>query len=533
MPDDDNNRRNPSSYTEWIEWANAYYETYTVPVPSILGLQNISIGDTHVGANNMPQSQTVNNEPLFECVSCFHKRPQSQLRTFYVPVWGIGPMPLTDFNEGRTQPFALSPRLCCNECWCPRCNVPVSKVGSRFINEGEADVNHNGITDVRCKHSWCKTHGRGSHFSECRACGNCNEACNCFTCNSCGERRSGRDHRICEHCDNGSCCCRCYQCSRCYNWFANTRSAGYCEDCNACQTCCQCAFRFSSIIMGDSTRLPYFHDSKRHKGRFISTEIEIAGSDPKKANFVNEAIEKWAAIAVEDGSLPVEGYEINTAPAKDEMFDKEITEICDALKKANAIVTKRCGLHVHLDARDMTYYDLRKILQVYWAVEDDMFSMLPASRRDNRYCLRVKRDQGWSDVIHKKLSNKMWREAMTEKMYSFKHDPMNKRPQNGFRKRKYEQARYYALNLHSWFYRKTIEFRHHHGTADKTKIINWARICESVVDFAMKHSEREIRLHFANNVTPLASILNPVLKDYFLERQQYFRINANDVEVLP
>lgn len=263
----------------------------------------------------------------------------------------------------------------------------------------------------------------------------------------------------------------------------------------------------------------------------MSAEIEVSNSDPSKAFFVNDALAKWQSVAVRDGSLPQEGYEINTAPAKDEMFDNQIIEICDSLASAKAFVNRKCGLHVHIDARDMNYYDLRKILQVYWAVEDDMFNMLAHHRRENnRFCLRVKRGQGWSDILNRKLSNDEWRAAVMHKMYSFKHNEMDKRAQNGFRTHKYDNARYYALNLHSWFFRKTVEFRHHHGTIDKTKILNWAHICEKVIDFAMRSSERDIKSQFLNNPEPLASILPPSLKSYYLERKTFFKTNALDPE---
>lgn len=478
---------------------------------------------------NVPQ--TNNNGTQLECVSCFKAYPEAGMHTFYVAAWGIGPMTANDLANAVDRPHGLSPRFCCNQCWCRFCNLPVSKAGNRFLALGEPDPNNTGIADVRCTHAWCKAHGRGSHFKECRGCGNCNAVCDCFTCITCNENRSGRDYRVCERCNQGTCCCHCYQCGACRVWY--THREGNCGDCNTCQACCECSMRYSSVILSPHDTRPTFHHSKRNKGRFIAAELEVAGSNPDNAYLINETLEHWKAVAVRDGSLPAEGYEINTAPAKDESFDNQIIEICDTLTKANAYFTKKCGLHIHLDARDVNYYDLRKILQVYWYIESDLFKMVAGNRQDNRYCIPVKRHQGWSDVLFRKMSNKEWRDAVTAKMYSFKHDPTNKRSQNGFRRKKYSDARYFALNLHSWFFRKTIEFRHHQGSLNKTKIINWARICESIVEYALKSSEKDIKAQFTTNPEPLASILSPTLKDYYHARARYFSLQPNDEEQRP
>jgi len=52
---------------------------------------------------------------------------------------------------------------------------------------------------------------------------------------------------------------------------------------------------------------------------------------------------------------------------------------------------------------------------------------------------------------------------------------------------KYNHTRYCGLNLHSVFYRGTIEFRQHAGTVDEEKILRWAGILLFVVDYAINH----------------------------------------------
>jgi hypothetical protein len=47
-----------------------------------------------------------------------------------------------------------------------------------------------------------------------------------------------------------------------------------------------------------------------------------------------------------------------------------------------------------------------------------------------------------------------------------------------------QAIRYRGLNLHSWFYQGTLEFRHHEGSTDWEEIVNWAMFCGFIVDLA-------------------------------------------------
>jgi hypothetical protein len=47
---------------------------------------------------------------------------------------------------------------------------------------------------------------------------------------------------------------------------------------------------------------------------------------------------------------------------------------------------------------------------------------------------------------------------------------------------KYNDARYCGLNLHSRYFHGSLEFRLHSGTLNKTKIVNWIRILNAIIE---------------------------------------------------
>ena len=59
---------------------------------------------------------------------------------------------------------------------------------------------------------------------------------------------------------------------------------------------------------------------------------------------------------------------------------------------------------------------------------------------------------------------------------------------SGISREKYNDSRYHGLNLHARFYLGTIEFRYHSGTLNSEKIINWVKICNSIIETGMKLS---------------------------------------------
>lgn len=415
------------------------------------------------------------------------------------PTWHR--FPSTGNNEDGTDPT-----YCCSNCYCNDCDAP----------RGSEDC---GCTLCKNFDSCCY------NVADCNECELCNDCCQCWTCEGC-DNRIRSNVPSCDVCSRCNDCCECPFCESCGTRQSEDRFS--CSECSNCNSCCDCHVASGLELIDGHDHTPTFHEPltkmgsldvvSARKNRFMAVEIEVAESDPHKSSKIQKVLGDWDAIVVADGSLGSSGYEINTAPAKGNSFTKQINEICDVLDSANATVDRKCGLHVHIDCRDMRYYDLRKLLYVYCKVEQDLFSMISPRRTNNSYCEKL------NGKFYKPLSREMEHNSPKEWKRSLLQTYYGANIKRGeFRKQKYNQNRYYALNVHSWFYRGTIEFRHHHGTVEATAILNWANICHTIVQYAMNNSETDIEKN-VDKTAPLLSVLHdqPKLAEYFKDRKEFY-----------
>jgi len=275
----------------------------------------------------------------------------------------------------------------------------------------------------------------------------------------------------------------CYKCSR--NTFS---MAKFCFNCEYCRKCCVCTtpkFFHSKLEFYSPTSA----QKKLNKSpRFISAEIEVARITKNK-KLVEDIVRKWNGSIVYDGTLPKNsGFEINTAPAGGDLYVKQVNQICDKLAKAGATINNQCGLHVHIDARDYNYNDLARLIKIYAAIEPALFFMVPAARRNSIYSLKC------GDALeHAIKANKLPHIQLKEKIITAIYGEPDS---VSYRKEKrgagHGTGRYYALNLHSWFYRGTIECRLFEGTLDKNEIIGWGVLWANILDFALHSSDDEV-----------------------------------------
>lgn len=179
-----------------------------------------------------------------------------------------------------------------------------------------------------------------------------------------------------------------------------------------------------------------------------------------------------------DGSLQ-NGLEIVTNPANNAELARVLRDTTKVLQKNNACIRSTCGLHVHINAGQWSQLEIKKIARFYMLFEKDIFAMLPRSRRANRYCKALTIAENIKEFYSRKHLDNAVYPKITDKGYC--------------KKDRYNQARYFALNLHSYFYRGTLEFRHHSGTLNYIKIKNWINIIHTICDKALKISDGNLK----------------------------------------
>lgn len=261
-----------------------------------------------------------------------------------------------------------------------------------------------------------------------------------------------------------------------------------------CGTCgCSCNLGRRGVAYVEGPENPKFHTAPKSghsvnpSKRFIAAEIEVAGVDQTtEDDVVSPVVKKWEGAIVRDGSLPDTGFEINTAPANGDLYIQQIKEITDSIAQKKGFVNNQCGLHVHIDARDFTYYDIRKLVILYAKIEDALYSIVAKSRKESQYCIPCGKKLVRN--LDKNLIPKDNEKQIIKNIYGDTYE--NTR---NVRHDKYNQSRYNALNLHSWVYRGTIECRMHHGTINFNKIKNWGILWAGILDYAYENTEADLK----------------------------------------
>lgn len=366
---------------------------------------------------------------------------------------------------------------------------------------------------------------------EAYACSNCIEyfqscrSCTRYFLTSMEGVTTINDHFYCRDCSQ-SLTWRCTACDECFEIDRNVglriRNHIYCEDCRSdniftcnecgdleenssrfgCQTCgnyfCHSCQREHRSECGYRELIePYqFMEGKKENSilpfsRFVGVEIEAEKGELSK---ISKKLPAYVGI-VRDGSLHDRGVEIVTPPANYDILENIVGEVTTVLKANGFKGTSNCGLHLHYDARDIMK-DHRKIIQViktFFAMEDLLYSMLPPSRwvpEDGRknYCQRLSEDylfKNFRKQVNKNDFEKDWYKVTTMRQVQNR------------KSHKYDESRYYGLNIHSIFYRGTIELRYHSGTIEEKKIINWIDITSRMVNYAIhRYDEKEVAWFF-------------------------------------
>lgn len=225
----------------------------------------------------------------------------------------------------------------------------------------------------------------------------------------------------------------------------------------------------------------------------------IEGTEyPKKIVRNIETIKEYTAEVVRldqtsDGSVSTSMCSVEfvspilSGPTGEDFIKKTVKSI----RKNGVTVNSTCGMHVHVDTSeyDPESQDYQKLFGLYFAFENILFSLVPKTRKTNRYCQPWRNFNMHEDVNVTSFTN-------TKNLHEFAQiffddsnsdfDELLEEHCDG----KYNSIRYYALNfyclLRSIRNGETphVEFRHHSGTMNERKILEWVNLCTQLVAIA-------------------------------------------------
>jgi hypothetical protein len=152
-----------------------------------------------------------------------------------------------------------------------------------------------------------------------------------------------------------------------------------------------------------------------------------------------------------------------------------LQEVTRALRAAGARVNASCGQHVHVGAGHLSVNQIRTLVSRVYRNEDVIVDALGVTERvaNGSFCRATKK--GVVDAIHTADTTSM--SDVEAKWYR----------NAGGRSRgsKYDNSRYHGLNVHSLFYRGTVEFRWFAGTLHAGEVKAHVILCLSLVANAL------------------------------------------------
>ena len=202
-------------------------------------------------------------------------------------------------------------------------------------------------------------------------------------------------------------------------------------------------------------------------GALFGTQFRYLGGTYKAYEVPDREDKVWKIVydssirpvRPERSRYPEDEYKVEMNSPKLEYSEmSKLQEVVRTLRRAGAVVNDSCGMHVHVDASNHTPQSLKNALSIMYSKEDILFKALQVNEgRVERWCQKVR--EPMLEKIRKLPANttmdRLKREWYEGSDGSYEH---------------YNWARYYALNLHSVFYRGTLEWRCFESTLHAGKV---------------------------------------------------------------
>lgn len=187
------------------------------------------------------------------------------------------------------------------------------------------------------------------------------------------------------------------------------------------------------------------------------------------------------------------GYELVSPILKGDDGLRQIEMVCRVLNDVGVKVNKKCGLHVHHGASDLSIQHFRNLYYLYIRYEDTIDSMMPESRRkdNNYYCKSMKVARAMESNTDKTV------EAIKRARTIGELDALY-------------GTRYVKLNVQSYVRYGTIEFRQHSGTTDFDKIANWVKFTNAMIVKAKTSNVRSKRVDSQDTWAGMRAMMNMI-----------------------
>lgn len=180
-----------------------------------------------------------------------------------------------------------------------------------------------------------------------------------------------------------------------------------------------------------------------------------------------------------------------------------IQELLRKLRKAGAKANSSCGIHIHIDGANHNAKSLKNIVNFFCSRQDLIYEALQVKENRVSYCKKVS-----PELLKKIKATKNITQNDVETLWYSRANHGHAGGSGG----RYNQTRYQGLNLHSFFYRGTVEFRMFNSTTHAGELKAYIQFCLAVSAWAIKSTDKILFKNISHyNPGQKTTIMNNVL----------------------
>jgi hypothetical protein len=198
-----------------------------------------------------------------------------------------------------------------------------------------------------------------------------------------------------------------------------------------------------------------------------------------------------------------------------------------ALRSVGCRPIPSAGIHVHIDGTAMTAEQVASVGRAFAKFED---------------CIYRVASSGWNEVrsganhYAKPLTNEQVKaiaKAKTDRALAEAYYPAGGRTSDPLARGTYhgDVARYFGLNLHSWFYRKTIEYRVFNSSLNPERIQGYVAMCMALTEIGRANRKSSINKRYALGDMATGAAKEEAARHRFLQVLRYEGGNLDVVDM--
>lgn len=229
-------------------------------------------------------------------------------------------------------------------------------------------------------------------------------------------------------------------------------------------------------------------------------------------SYIGHSNSEW--VVKLDGSVSG-GGELVSPPLDfdDPAQRQQITTATNVLLRAGARPNHSTGVHVHVGCGDLTVKQVVAVAKNFFKYEDIIYRLASSGWREMRsasYTYAPPLDEGRARAIAKART-------MNQLMTAW----YRRSDVSGIARDHGHSSRYCGLNLHSYFYRQTIEFRVFNGTVNADRMQAYVAMCMALVQDAREGNSRSVNAAYRLGGMRAGSLVEKNIWHRFLQVLRY------------